>query len=54
MAGRGRCREGLAQMRRETQNLQGHVMDLTNELINQRLIKRDESDEEINHKHVDR
>ena len=44
--GRGRGRAGLAQMRRNMQNLKRRVAELTNALANQRTIQRDVSDEE--------
>ena len=46
MAGRGRGRAGLAQMRRDMQNLKRQVTILTNALVNQRIIPRDAFDEE--------
>ena len=53
MVGRGRGREGLAQMHREMKNLKRQVEELTNVLVNQRIIPRDASDEETKHGNVD-
>ena len=44
--GRGGVGEGIAQMRRDMQNLERQVAELTNTLANQRTIHRDVSDEE--------
>ena len=46
MVGRGRGRAGLAQMRRDMQNLKIQVAKLTNALVYQRIIPRNASDEE--------
>jgi hypothetical protein len=53
MVGRGRGRAGLAQMRRDMQNLQRKVADLTNVLASQRIIQREVSDEETNQGDID-
>ena len=53
MVGRGRGRAGLAHMRRDMQNLERRVAELTNVLVYQRIIPRNASDEETKHKDVD-
>ena len=55
MAGRGRggAGAGIAQMRRDMQNLERRVAELTNALANERTIKRDVSDEETEYRGVD-
>ena len=55
MAGRGRggAGAGIAQMRRDMQNLERRVAELTNALANQRTIQRDVSDEETKYGSVD-
>jgi hypothetical protein len=53
MAGRGRGRAGLAQMRRDMQNLERRVAKHKNALVYQRIIPRDASDEETKHRNVD-
>ena len=53
MAGRGRGREGLAQMRSDMQNLKRRVAELKNALVYYRIIPRDASDEETEHEVVD-
>ena len=55
MAGRGRggAGAGIAQMRRDMQNLERRVAELTNALANQRTIQRDVSDEETKYAGVD-
>ena len=44
--GRGGAGAGIAQMRRDMQNLERRVAELTNTLANQRTIQRDLYDEE--------
>ena len=44
--GRGGAGASIAQMRRDMQNLERRVAELTNALANQRTIQRDVSDEE--------
>jgi hypothetical protein len=53
MTRRGRGRAGLAQMRRDMQNLQRQVADPTSMLASQRIIQREESDEETNQGNID-
>ena len=53
MAGRGRGRAGLAQMRRDMQNLERRVSELTNALVYQRIIPRNASNDETEHEDVD-
>jgi hypothetical protein len=53
MARRGRGRVDLAQMHRDMHNHKRRVAQLTNVLVNQRIIPRDASDEETKHRDLD-
>ena len=53
MVGRGGRRADLAKMHRDMQNLQRQVADLTDMLANQRIIRREASDEETHQGGVD-
>ena len=53
MVARRRGREGLAQMRRDMQNLQRKIIDLTYMLANQRIIRREVYYEETDQGGVD-
>ena len=51
--GRGGAGVGIAQVRRDMQNLERRVAELTNALANQRTIQRDVSDEETEYGGID-
>ena len=52
-SGRGGAGVGIAQMRRDMQNLERRVAELTNALANQRTMQRDVYDEETEYTGVD-